>query len=235
LLFGCTGQPVCGDGVCHPLEQDPSSPFYCSADCYEIACPEVWDPVCGVDGITYSNNCYAYVADVKVDFVGECVDEITECISIWDPVCGVDGVTYSNDCYAYVAGVKVDYEGQCVGMISRCTSNWDPVCGVDGVTYTNQCYASLVLVDVDYYGECVEDVNLASCNNHCDCELNQFCDSGKCRDIVEGEYCGSQDDFCAKLSHNAFLTCADNMQVIVQGAVDCPPANVGTVCARTNS
>jgi hypothetical protein len=34
LLFGCTGQvPVCGDGVCHELERDPSSPFYCPKDC----------------------------------------------------------------------------------------------------------------------------------------------------------------------------------------------------------
>jgi len=38
----------------------------------DIACPDVWEPVCGVDGHTYSNMCYARRAGVPIAHEGEC-------------------------------------------------------------------------------------------------------------------------------------------------------------------
>lgn len=38
----------------------------------EIACIQIFDPVCGVDGITYSNSCFADVAGVEIDHEGQC-------------------------------------------------------------------------------------------------------------------------------------------------------------------
>ncbi len=48
-----------GTGQCHEKPQ---------------ACIEIWDPVCGCDGQTYSNSCHAASAGVNVETSGECRD-----------------------------------------------------------------------------------------------------------------------------------------------------------------
>ena len=76
------------------------------------ACPAVGAPVCGSDGITYGNSCYAEAAGIENYTFGECTDDVV-CTANYEPVCGSDGNTYSNSCEAGKAGIENYTLGEC--------------------------------------------------------------------------------------------------------------------------
>lgn len=50
------------------------------------ACITLWDPVCGKNGKTYSNSCYAKTAGVEIDHTGPCMkstESAIECNLLW--------------------------------------------------------------------------------------------------------------------------------------------------------
>ena len=81
-------------------------------------CGEEYDPVCGVDGNTYINECFASKSRVEIAGLGACAP--SGCPGVPDPVCGMNGRTYLNRCEADVDRVPVQRASTC--DINNCCS-----------------------------------------------------------------------------------------------------------------
>ena len=73
---GSRGLPECPSGsFCRfSVEADcgrADAPGTCSV-LTDVACGEIWSPVCGCDGATHSSSCHAQQAGTSIDHVGEC-------------------------------------------------------------------------------------------------------------------------------------------------------------------
>lgn len=144
VLFSCSkdqdfNQTNEGPGT----EEARQAPFY--LHCYEPTtkivrvCPDVIDPVCACDVITFSNSCEADAMGFKNYVPGACYDKQNlncrletvagqfrqsgvQCAAVYQPVCGCDGKTYGNYCYAVTNGVTAWTPGAC-GSIATSTPN----------------------------------------------------------------------------------------------------------------
>ncbi|KAA3629885.1 MAG: hypothetical protein DWQ02_18495, partial [Bacteroidetes bacterium] len=85
-------------------------------------CPDVIAPVCGANGVTYINSCYAEAAGITEYSDGVCfgdcinpdlINPDADCGDEYDPVCGCNGITYINSCVAEAAGVTNYTSGSC--------------------------------------------------------------------------------------------------------------------------
>lgn len=155
---GCSGNSDCGDGrYCKKSVGSCGSRGQCDDE--PTTCPNLADPVCGCDGMTYGNDCEAAKAGVNVNHDGRC------------------GCTTNADCQsnAYCAAGGCNASGQCKSRPTSCPNVHSPVCGCDGKTYENSCKAEKAGVRTSHQGPC-------GCMTDADCPGGAYCKSptGNC-------------------------------------------------------
>jgi hypothetical protein len=114
-------------------------------------CTQIFDPVCGCDGVTYGNACSAANAGISVAAAGECAPTGTVCGGLLGASCEEgEFCDFPLDATCGAA----DQTGICRPVPEFCTLEVNPVCGCNDQTFDNACAANAAGVSVASQGAC---------------------------------------------------------------------------------
>lgn len=152
------------------------------------ACPDIFDPVCGCDDLTYANRCELLMAGVGLAHHGACLSACDATL----PSCGVDQI-----CMVPPGHCDLSAEAVCVPLPPECPPVDWPVCGCDGVDYPSPCLAVQAGAGIDHQGHCDSGGGFG-CLSDTDCGAGQACVPlpGTCGDPSAPAICVALPGLC---------------------------------------
>jgi len=166
---------MCGtQGTCHPYPDNE--------------CPPETAIVCGCNGVTYDNECFARLSGIGIAHLGPCGSMIS-CTT--NKQC-----TATEYCAKSVGMCGGNDPGKCDLRPVTCEKITEPllVCGCNGVTYDHPCFAALAGVNILHEGVC-EGQNVCLKNEECD--ETEFCRKAWSICNTGSGACEARPDACA--------------------------------------
>ena len=181
---GSTKPAVCGGLHGTPCKSDEWCDYPDSAACGMTdetgvcrkrpqACDNLFQPVCGCDGSSYDNACFAESGGTDVAYEGVCnapPPPAGDCGGFAGTQCPAD--QYCKFPSTDLCG-GADSSGTCTPRPQACNDLEQPVCGCDQMTYSNACTANAAGVDILHDGACdmPADCRTTGCPQGQTCQL----------------------------------------------------------------